>query len=167
MKRWYVVLTHCRKEAFAAEQLAKQGFEVYLPRYAKLVRHARRQTRVLAPLFPRYLFVAADIGRDRWRALCSTRGVSLLIGNDDGPTPISDMVVEEIRGRESTEGLVTLIDPRKIERGAPVRITGGPFVDRTGLFECMDDSQRVVLLLNLLHRDLRIKVPAADIDFAA
>lgn len=57
---WYAVYTQAGKERFALQNLANQGFEAYLPSYRKRRRHARRVDTVLAPLFPRYLFVRMD-----------------------------------------------------------------------------------------------------------
>ena len=40
MRSWYVVYTHPREEALAEENLKRQGFEVYWPRYKKRASHA-------------------------------------------------------------------------------------------------------------------------------
>ena len=61
MNRWYVAQTHAQAEAKALLNLARQGFQSYLPQYVKRRRHARRVEWVKAPLFPRYLFVRFDL----------------------------------------------------------------------------------------------------------
>ena len=58
---WYVAQTHPRAEMKASQHLGRQGFEVYLPRYLKKRRHARRTDTIAAPLYPGYLFVAIDL----------------------------------------------------------------------------------------------------------
>ena len=70
--RWYVLQTHVHMEAKASAHLMRQGFGVYLPRYLKRRRHARRVDTVAAPLFPRYLFVAVERDSQRWRSIHST-----------------------------------------------------------------------------------------------
>ena len=67
--RWYVVQTQVHAENRAAANLLRQGYEVYLPRYLKRRRHARRVETVPMPLFPRYLFVAFDVMTARWRSI--------------------------------------------------------------------------------------------------
>ena len=59
--RWYVVQTQVNGEAKAAQNLLRQGYEIYLPRYLKRRRHARKMDFTAKPLFPRYMFVAIDI----------------------------------------------------------------------------------------------------------
>jgi transcriptional antiterminator RfaH len=58
-----VVQTHSHADAKASWHLPRQGFEIYLPKYLKKRRHARRTQIVIVPLFPRYLFVAVDMSR--------------------------------------------------------------------------------------------------------
>ena len=66
MSRWYVVHTQANGEERARANLERQGFEVYLPRYLKHRRHARRTGPVRRPLFPCYLFVRFDRARTPW-----------------------------------------------------------------------------------------------------
>jgi hypothetical protein len=54
--RWHVAQTHSHAEKQARAHLMRQCCHVYLPRYLKRHRHARRIENVSAPLFPRYLF---------------------------------------------------------------------------------------------------------------
>ena len=81
--RWYVVQTQVNGEAKAAENLRRQGYEAYLPRYLKRRRHARKVDFTAKPLFPRYMFVAIDMATQRWRSIQSTFGVSRLVTNGD------------------------------------------------------------------------------------
>ena len=70
-ERWFVVHTLPHRESGAKGHLENQGYRTFLPRRWKTRRHARKLETVLAPLFPRYLFIALDLNRDRWRPQCS------------------------------------------------------------------------------------------------
>ena len=50
---WYAVYTQPHAETKAAWHLNRQGFEIYVPRYLKRRRHARKIETVAVPLFPR------------------------------------------------------------------------------------------------------------------
>jgi transcriptional antiterminator RfaH len=154
-KSWYIVRTHARAEAKAALNLERQGFSIYLPRYLKRRRHARRVEIVSAPLFPRYLFVAIDIASQRWRSIQSTFGVAQLVCNGDDPSAVSAAIVEELRQREDGEGFVQLAR-RGFARGEKVRVVEGVFSACLGLFEGMTDNERVTVLLDLLGRKVRV-----------
>ena len=165
MNRWYVVNTQPQKEDRACVHLLRQGFSVYLPRWRKRRSHARRVEWVPAPLFPRYLFVGFDIEITRWRAIQSTIGVSHLVCNGGLPLPMPEGIVEDIRARAAENGLIE-IKPA-FRKGQAVIVGEGPFLDQTGLFECMNDDERVTILLDLLGRAVRVKVPAHSIRAAA
>ena len=156
--RWYVAKTQSNAESNAAFHLRRQGFDVYLPQYFRRVSHARRVSWQPRPLFPTYLFVTTSPAQQRWRAINSTVGVSHLICDEQGPLPVPAGIVEEIRNSEDERGLV--LTGRKIPfaRGAEVQIMSGAFADQVGWFECATDDERVVILLDLLGRQVRTKV---------
>jgi transcriptional antiterminator RfaH len=161
--RWYVVHTQPHHEVRADLNLRQQGFRTYLPRYLRSRRHARRTEQVLRPLFPRYLFVALDIARDRWRAIHSTFGVSHLVLAGEEPVAVPHGVVDDIRAREGGDGLVKLGLPAGLAPGSRVRLIDSIFADATGVLERAADDRRVAILLELLGREVRVFVPAASV----
>jgi transcriptional antiterminator RfaH len=164
--RWYVVQTHPRAETKAANHLARQGFTVYLPRYSKRRRHARKVETVAAPLFPRYLFVAVDMVTQRWRAIRSTVGVAHLVCRGDEPASVCSDVVGDLRRRENEKGLVRLRAAPAFAAGDRIRIADGAFSDCLGLVEGMNDDERVAVLLDLLGRKVRVVISAEAIEAA-
>jgi transcriptional antiterminator RfaH len=154
--RWYVVQTQPHAESKAMGHLIRQDFAVYLPRYLKRRRHARKVDMVAAPLFPRYLFVTVDLETQRWRSIQSTTGVSRLVCNGDEPAPVPPAVVEALQGREDAGGFVQLERRPQFAPGERVRVVDGVFADSLGLFEGMADRERVAILLDLLGRKVRI-----------
>src|SRR5579871_1851994 len=106
--RWYVVQTQVNGEAKAAQNLLRQGYEIYMPRYLKRRRHARKVDFVAKPLFPRYLFVAIDMATQRWRSIQSTQGVSHLVCAGDRPAQVGDSVIDALRAREDEVGFIKL-----------------------------------------------------------
>lgn len=154
--RWYVVQTLAHSEVRAVTHLTRQGFDAYLPRCLKRRRHARRIEVVMAPLFPRYLFVGIDRATQRWRSIHSTVGVSRLICNGDEPTPVSDQVIASLKAREGADGAVRLDARPRFAEGEQVRIVDGVFASCLGLYEGMADGARVAILLDLLGRKVRV-----------
>ena len=67
-------------------------------------------------------------------------------------------IVEDIRKGEDKRGLVLTGRRVPFEKGAEVQIMSGPFADHVGWFECVTDDERVVILLDLLGRQVRTKV---------
>lgn len=160
---WYVVQTQPNAERKAALHLQRQDFSVYLPQYLRRWRHARKTELRPAPFFPRYLFVAMDIAQARWRAIRSTIGVSALVCNGERPAPVPAGVIEDLRAREDVSGLLPLRAAMPFETGDAVTVVDGGLAGAGGFFDCYEDDDRVVLLLDLLGRQMRVKLPAATI----
>lgn len=161
---WYSVYTQAGKEAFAAQNLVNQEFEPYLPRYLKQRRHARKVNHVLAPLFPRYLFVRMDPQEQRWRSINGTFGVSHLLTDGTQPLAVADELINRIRARES-DGVITIKAPT-FQPGQKLHILEGPFAELEGIFECADDMERVVLLLDLMGRMVKTRLPGHSVTAA-
>jgi transcriptional antiterminator RfaH len=164
--RWIAVLTHANCETKADFHLRRQGYDVYLPRYLKLVRHAHRRDHLPRPLFPRYLFVRLQES-DAWRPVRSTVGVSGLICSGEHPAEVPAHVIAEIRSREDARGFVGLNSGRSFAIGEAIRVNFGSFSELDGIFESCDDQERVTVLLQLLGRHVKVRVPLEAIQARA
>jgi transcriptional antiterminator RfaH len=159
-RRWYVVQTQVNCEVKAADNLRRQGYEAYLPRYLKRRRHARKVDFTAKPLFPRYMFVAIDLATQRWRSIQSTFGVSRLVTYGDEPAALPEGVVGALKAREDGEGFVKLDARPAFAPGDKVRVLAGAFMDNAGLFNGMADHDRVSILLDMLGRKVRVLLDA-------
>lgn len=160
MNSWYVAYTQPHAESKALHHLERQGYAAYLPLYRKRRRHARRTEQVVRPLFPRYLFVGFDITVDRWRPIMSTIGVCGLVKNGDDPIPVQDGIVEAIRNNETKGNFDNLSPTKGLRAGDAVRIVEGPFADLIGQFRGLADAERVIVLLDLMGRQVSTRVSA-------
>jgi len=166
MISWFVAHTQPLKEQTAEIHLLRQGFEVYLPRFKKIRRHARKVDEVIVPLFPRYLFVGMDIEAARWRSINGTQGVSYLLMNQDSPAVVPTYVIDALKTQENTEGLLPVGSLITFVKGDKVRILEGSFKDQTAIFEQLNDKSRIQLLLNFLGREIQVDLPIYAVEAA-
>jgi len=159
MNEWFAAHTQTKSEEKAAQHLIRQGFGVYLPRYMKRRNHARKIDYIAAPLFPRYIFVAMDIAKAQWRAISSTVGISHLICNGNKPIAIPESIINSIREKENESGYIRVAEKESFHEGQAVDIVSGPFQDLTGIFQAMSDSERVMVLLEVLGRHVKARIP--------
>jgi transcriptional antiterminator RfaH len=158
VSRWFVVHTQPNAEARALSHLSRQGYRVYLPTFAKRRSHARRVETVRRALFPRYLFV--EMGESTlWRPILSTVGVADLVRVGDRPVAVPSGIVEALRSGEAERAFDEETAIRKLLPGQLVRILAGPFATLVGRFAAMAESDRVFVLLELLGREVRAKIP--------
>ena len=158
-ERWYVVRTRAQRELHAAGQLTNQDFRVFVPRYWKNRRHARRVETVSAPLFPRYIFTVLDPTRDRWCSINGTRGVERLLMVAGEPQAVPQGLVEGLILATSAEGNVHF--DFHLKQGQSIKIMAGPFANMVGELEKLDEHGRVRVLLEILGTNVRVALPQA------
>ncbi|MDQ6703596.1 MAG: transcriptional activator RfaH [Pseudomonadota bacterium] len=161
-ERWFLAWTLPHRETTAETHLSRQGFRSFLPRHLKTVRHARKLRTVTTPIFPRYLFVALNLDRDRWRSVNSTTGIANLFMAHDRPVPVPDGVVETLI--QSTDKLGRL--QFALERGQKVRLVAGPFAQALGILDRLDDAGRVEVLLEIMGGGIRVKLARTWVEHA-
>ncbi|MCK7514309.1 MAG: hypothetical protein MZV70_66690 [Desulfobacterales bacterium] len=103
----------------------------------------------MGPFFPGYAFLRFEFP-EQFQMVKYTRGVKRVVGNDDGPTPIPDEIVEGIRARER-DGLVVF--ERYGEEpavGDEIEVVEGPAQGPEGRSSARRSatSERVMILLN-------------------
>lgn len=147
---WAVLMTQTHRDAYAAENLVRQGFAVYQPQVLKRIAHARRVRELPRPLFAGYLFVEVDPRTARWRALNGTFGVRGVLRAGGQPALLSSQFIDALRARE-IGGLITRpVSPLVV--GDTIRVVRGPFEGTIARILDVDDRDRVVILLDLLQR---------------
>jgi transcriptional antiterminator RfaH len=141
-------------EGRAQAQLENQDFRTFLPKRQKTIRHARKLSTISAPFFPRYLFVALDLNRHRWRSVNGTLGVASLVMAGGRPCAAPHGIIESMVAVADTEGVLQLHANLKV--GAPVRLAVGPFADQLGILDRLDGTGRVRVLLSMFGRQVPV-----------
>ena len=114
------------------------------------------------PLFPRYLFIRLGQGDSArsWAPIRSTKGVSRLVSFGVEPAKVADSLVEALRVRESS---VQAEPERLFKPGERVRLTEAPFAGIEGIYQMADGERRVMVLIELLSKQVRVRVAPADL----
>lgn len=159
---WYLVHTKPRQEVCALQNLNQQGHDCYLPLLSseKLLRGQISKT--YEPLFPRYLFIRLNTGHSAksWTPIRSTRGVSRLVSFGNQPAKVADELVELIRAREASGDIE---EKRLFKPGESIRVVDGPFGGVEGIFQSLDGTQRVMILIELMSKPVKMAVAPSSI----
>jgi transcription elongation factor/antiterminator RfaH len=147
-ERWYLVHTLPHGERRAQLHLGAQGFRTHFPTIQKTIRHSRQLRTVRAPLFPRYIFLILDLGRDRWLSVWGTVGVSSLFTCEHRPVAVPEGIVETLI--ENTDEANLALFSSGLTAGQSVRILSGPFANFVGRLERLDAAGRVRVLLDMM-----------------
>ena len=155
-QRWYAAQVQPRKERLALIHLQRQHFVTHCPAVIRTRRLRGRLVTGGEPLFPGYVFVALDCGRDPWHSINGTIGVSRLVSFGTQPAALPTGFVEQL---QRLAGEVRFDDP--LQEGDGVRIIGGPFDDLCGILASNGAKTRVTVLLQLLSGETRVSLPRA------
>jgi len=162
-KLWYLVYTKPRQEEVALTNLTRQGYGAYLPRVRHWRRRQGRRVQVVESLFPRYLFIQFDTHTDNWGPIRSTLGVASLVRFGPEPAQIPEDLVAFLRQRESDQGLHDWAQPEFVA-GNRVRVAEGAFQGYGGILLARTSRERVLVLLDILGRQVRAQVGTAQLE---
>lgn len=154
---WYVVHTKVRQEQVACDNLARQGYAVYLPRI-KVLKRSRRlrcQEVQLEPLFPRYLFIQPSSPEHSIAPVRSTLGVTTIVHFGQAPAVLRPELLTSIRDFETRQNTADLDAISPFRNGGRVLVVDGPLAGLEGLVSCVS-QERVVVLMQLLGQDTRV-----------
>jgi len=164
MLHWYLVRAKPNAEGTALGNLERQGYAVYLPRVSQSLPFRGRWRDRIVPLFPGYLFLGLDRGRQALGPVRSTPGVIGAVRFGAQYAEVPDAVILGLRARASAEtGLHRLSLPKRLARGAPVRIHAGPFDGLEGIFQRECGADRAIVLLSVLGQSASVRVPVANV----
>jgi transcriptional antiterminator RfaH len=166
MRRWYLIHTKPAGEREAQRQLQRQDYRTYLPRLLRTVRRRGLPRVQIAPLFPRYLFLNLDEGRQSLAPVHSTFGVASVVRFGARFATVPDAIVRQLREREDPQTGLHSLKPLRLTPGTPVRVTAGVFAGLEGIFEREEGAERVVVLLGLLGEERQVRFPAALVSAA-
>ena len=146
---WYLVKTKPRMEEIAEINLKNQSIEYFLPKFTC----GKREGKVI---FPGYIFIKPKKG-DTFQSIRSTKGVSDFVRFDMAFAKVSDEKIDDLKK------LVDVINDRmdqvnRLQKGEEVFIKSGPFKDFNAIFEKYEADQSVIVLINFLRYQQRVKI---------
>jgi len=162
---WAVAKTKPSRELWAAENIQRQGYEFYLPRFTEMVLHKRQgMIKRTSCLFPSYIFVQI---MSEWRFLLSTFGISKVLLDARGPCRLPDHVMERLRQSEDRMGMIELpAPPPGLVYGQKVRVAlpGDRF--EIGIYQGSGTQEREQVLLNILGQKTRVFIGRDQLEAA-
>lgn len=158
---WFLAQIKPNSHQIALRNLARQGFETFLPLQGETCRRGRRFVTRPRPLFPGYLFVALDVGQGHWRAVNSTTGLTGLVCVGGRPQPVPQDLVSQLRARCDASGQMQ--PAAHFGPGDQVAVTTGPFADFVARVDELAPEERVWILMDLMGHQTRVALPVAQL----
>lgn len=156
---WWVVHTKPRQEKTLARQLAALQIAHYVPQYEVRTRAPSGRKRTsFAPLFAGYGF-AYGSADDRARMFSSTAVARLLEVHDQG-----QLTFDLRQIRLLTQSGRVLQPESRLQPGAAVRITAGPFQNFDGRIVQRRSGNRLLVIVNYLQQGVSVEIEDDEIE---
>jgi len=112
----------------------------------------------IVPVFPRYVFANLDLAT-HYFAVSFAPGVKGFVRVDrDTPAVVPPEAIDGLKQREGPNGLLRCEEEHA--PGTRLKISRGPLRDLCGVLqERLASSDRVILLIDFLHRQIGVEVP--------
>ena len=160
---WYVAQLKPNGFNKAQLNLARQGFECFMPMRKVTIRHARKLSVGSRPVFPGYIFIKFGLDDGDWRKINSTLGVNRLISFHGGrPAQIPDALMVGFMARCDDQHMLKPISDWKT--GEKARLVSGPFTDFIGQVEELVSGDRVRLLFKFMEQYKSVEVSSAALE---
>jgi transcription elongation factor/antiterminator RfaH len=159
---WYVLHTKSRFENVVNEGLIKKSKEVFLPKIKVKSKRRDRKVMIQVPLFPGYLFVKTNLNPYEHVDILKTVGAVRLVGNKDGPIPVTMETVESLK--IMIRGGDTVSTGTRFRKGDRVVVVTGLFTGVTGTFVRYRGVGRVVVNVEALGQYAWVEVDEEDIE---
>jgi transcription termination/antitermination protein NusG len=161
-RNWYALHTRSRFENVVLDGLTRKEVEAFLPRITVRSKRVDRKKMIQVPLFPGYLFVKTSLDPHEHLEVVKTVGVVTLVGNRQGPVPIS---VESIASLKiMVQGSQEIMTGPQFKQGDRVMVVRGPFAGVTGAFARYRGRGRVVVNIEALGQYAAVEVGEEDIE---
>lgn len=142
--RWWVAHTKSRFEKAFAWDLLRQGIGYFLPLVERVRVSGGKKRRVMAPLFPSYVFFCGD-GEARYVAMTTNRLCQTLNVNEQAGL-IAELAAIELALSGKAE-----LDPYPFAAvGRRCRVKAGPFRGLEGVVVQRNSVSRLVLAVDIL-----------------
>jgi len=165
-KDWYLVYTKPRKEEVAADNLIRQGYEVFLPKLRESQQGRRMTKNKVVPLFSRYLFISLNCNTDQWAPIRSTLGVSMIVRFGSLPLAVPETLVNRLKTEVSEHGYID-VPEKTYTPGEAVRINDGTLAGYEAIFSARNGNDRVIVLLNIIGQQSSVSVPKCFVEAIA
>ncbi len=175
--KWYVIHTYSGYEAkvkfnlerrIATMNMKDKIFQVLIPTEKEKEIKGGKRREVDRKIFPGYVLVEVrvdekgELENDTWYVVRNTPGVTGFVGSGNRPIPLDDREVRTLLRQLKDETPKYRITYQK---GSPVRITAGPFMDFTGLVDdLMPEKEKVRVLVSIFGRETPVELDFGQVE---
>jgi transcription antitermination factor NusG len=155
--KWYALHTRSRFEQKVYDGLRGKSIEAFLPRIQVMSRRRDRRKKIMIPMLPGYVFVRSQLQVEEHLQILKTVGVVRMVGFRGQAAPANEEEISSLMILDGTDR--TVHNRAYMEKGDRVIIAEGPLKGLMGFYlHHKDQTDKVVISIELLHRSLEVEI---------
>ncbi len=154
-KHWYVIYVRYRFEKKIAGELAKAGYEIYLPIMETIRQWSDRKKKIEEPLFNSYLFIHCN--RQELKSIIFPKGVLTVVSFSGAPAIVPDEQITGLKLLLET-GEQFEITGDRLNPGDAVEVMRGPLRGLKGTLTDFSGRKHVLLAIEALHLNIVVSI---------
>jgi transcription antitermination factor NusG len=155
-EQWFVVYTKTLAEKKVAERLQQLSIRHYLPLYTTIKQWSDRKKKIEKPLISSVVFVQCSAAE--LQLLYTVQGFSRILHHNGKPAVVQAHEIQNLRILLQEVGVAEL-EPVRIEPGAAVEVTRGPFRGVIATAVQVLNSMRLLIEIKQLGIAFSVNVP--------
>jgi transcription antitermination factor NusG len=163
-REWYAFRVRPRHEKSVSRLLRSRSCNEFLPLLKARTRWADRIATVERPLFPGYIF--CELERHDVGSIRLTPGIFDVVRAGSSPLPARRDEVESLLHAVRNDLPIVACNLESFCGGEWIRIVAGPLSGICGTLVKVSGEHRLLISIELLHRQVLVELPAASIEFA-
>lgn len=157
-EEWVILHVRPRAEKKACAAFEREGAAMYLPLRRRDHQYGSRKRAFWVPLFPGYVFGRFDV-----KALSLLKGSAHVANVLRVPDQVG--LVHQLQQIQRALAVDEWVEVMPfLEKGRPVRVTGGPFKGVEGIVERLDKKTKVIISIEMIQQSVCMEVDSAYIE---
>jgi len=154
---WYIIYTKPRQEKNIYKQLLDNQIESFFPQYKTLRQWHDRKKLVTRPLFPNYIFVFINTGKEFINIL-KINGVCGFVKMGKAPAKVAGQVIDQMKMLEN-EGKNINVLPNYFKKGQKLCIQNGPLSDLVCEVVVHNKMKKILVRMDIFNRCILSDIP--------
>jgi transcription elongation factor/antiterminator RfaH len=159
---WYLLYTNPRAEKKVADELQKQGFDVFLPLQRTLKVWSDRKKWVEEPLFKSYIFLNTELERNYYNIL-NTNGVVKFIKFQNEIAKVDAREIELVKLMLGNIEEMEVLAAEMPQTGDEIEIIAGPLIGTKGKLIEHQGNKNVLISLETMQQNLALHIQSTYI----
>ena len=160
---WFALYVQVNHEKEVFKRVEQKEIECFLPLLETWSKRRDRRKKIHLPLFPGYVFVRTVLDNYTNVNILKTPGAIHILRNSEGPLPIPDFQIENLKTVLNSSAEVSLHSYLKV--GEWVQVVKGPFAGCMGILVRQNPKKgRLVVSVDLIQRSVSVEMNVEDVE---